>query len=399
MRVFGAALVATFGLMAGGLAGTALAGPGGGAKIVTVPKISKISCVANCGERGALQPGSKIRINGKDLSSVSRVVFLGGRSKADDTAVAINSTAKSIELNIPATAASGRVAVIGEEGIRSKPSRPIRIVPPAPIIAEPELKTTSDTPGGGPKLETGTSTPRKVFFGARRMVVFSYRVTDKGPATATVDLIRTADGQVVKSWPASTVQPGAIATVEWDGTVNNEVQPDGRYAFRLTASGTNGALAKSSAASNSDRDAFDFYGHMFPIRGPHTYSSGAGRFGDDRGGRSHQGEDVFAKCGTPLVAARGGVIKFKQYHSAAGNYIVIDVEGTDLDYAYMHMRSPSPFKTGDRVYTGQVIGQVGDTGRASGCHLHFETWSGPGWYDGGRPLDPLPAMKQWDAVS
>jgi hypothetical protein len=34
-----------------------------------------------------------------------------------------------------------------------------------------------------------------------------------------------------------------------------------------------------------------------------------------------------------------------------------------------------------------------------GCHLHFEQWTSPGWYDGGRPIDPLPDLKRWDRTS
>jgi murein DD-endopeptidase MepM/ murein hydrolase activator NlpD len=51
------------------------------------------------------------------------------------------------------------------------------------------------------------------------------------------------------------------------------------------------------------------------------------------------------------------------------------------------------------VRTGQPIGFVGDTGDADGCHLHFEMWSGPGWYTGGSPFDPLPSLQAWDRVS
>ena len=78
---------------------------------------------------------------------------------------------------------------------------------------------------------------------------------------------------------------------------------------------------------------------------------------------------------------------------------MIDGDGTDVDYVYMHLDQPSPFSPGDRVYTGQTIGAVGDSGNAQGCHLHFEMWSGPGWYDGGKPFDPLPALQAWDSWS
>jgi murein DD-endopeptidase MepM/ murein hydrolase activator NlpD len=130
--------------------------------------------------------------------------------------------------------------------------------------------------------------------------------------------------------------------------------------------------------------------------GPHGYGEFAARFG---GGRGHQGQDVFAACGTPLVAARGGKVKFKQYHSRAGYYLVIDGQRTGIDYAYMHLRSPALVDVGDRVRTGQPIGYVGRTGDATACHLHIEMWTAPGWYDGGHAFDPLPSLLSWDKMS
>ena len=139
--------------------------------------------------------------------------------------------------------------------------------------------------------------------------------------------------------------------------------------------------------------------HVFPIRGKHDYGGAGARFGTGRVGHSHEGHDVFATCGTPLVAARGGVVQFRGYHAAAGNYVVIDGDGTETDYAYMHLEQRTPFRKGDAIATGQRIGSVGDSGNARGCHLHFELWSGPGWYEGGRAIDPLRALKAWDSWS
>jgi len=135
--------------------------------------------------------------------------------------------------------------------------------------------------------------------------------------------------------------------------------------------------------------------HVFPIAGKHDFGGAGADFGSGRAGHSHQGHDVFASCGTPLVAARGGQVQARKYHAAAGNYIVIDANDTATDYVYMHLAEPSPFTRGDTVATGQRIGSVGDSGNARGCHLHFELWAGPGYYEGGRPFDPLPALKAW----
>src|SRR3954451_12797998 len=174
--------------------------------------------------------------------------------------------------------------------------------------------------------------------------------------------------------------------------------PMGRYASRLVAS-AGAAAARTASADDSSRDAFDLRPALFPIRGRHDYGSSEGRFGASRSGHTHQGQDVMAACGTPLRAARGGVIKAKQYQSAAGYYLVIDGQNTGVDMAYMHMAAPSGYDEGDRVRTGDRIGVVGDTGDATACHLHFEMWAAPGWYTGGSPFDPLASLKQWDAYS
>jgi murein DD-endopeptidase MepM/ murein hydrolase activator NlpD len=125
---------------------------------------------------------------------------------------------------------------------------------------------------------------------------------------------------------------------------------------------------------------------VFPIRGPHEYWAG---FGD---GRGHQGADIGAACGTPLVAAAAGKITMSEYHPRAGNYLVIDLKSTDQDLAYMHMTELTTLKVGTTVSAGQVVGFTGDSGNASGCHLHFELWEGE-YYGGGAPVDPIPFLK------
>jgi murein DD-endopeptidase MepM/ murein hydrolase activator NlpD len=251
---------------------------------------------------------------------------------------------------------------------------------------------------GAPVIETGTSRT-KAYVGARRAVTFSYRVSGPVPSALTVELVSAVDGSVVKTWAPVPPAAGEAGSVSWNGRLGRAAAAPGRYSFRLTAATTTGAVARSAQTGDLERDAFDLYDHVFPVRGKHDFGGSGAEFGAGRGGRSHQGHDVFASCGTRLVAARGGRVKFTQYHAAAGHYIVIDGDGSDVDYAYMHLAEPSPFKAGDRVFTGQQIGAVGDSGNAQGCHLHFELWGAPGWYDGGDPFDPLPALQAWDSWS
>jgi murein DD-endopeptidase MepM/ murein hydrolase activator NlpD len=154
-------------------------------------------------------------------------------------------------------------------------------------------------------------------------------------------------------------------------------------------------VASQAAPIDNSRDAFDLYPFTFPVAGRHTYGTGGARFG---GGRGHEGFDVLANCGVKLVAARGGIVRRSGREGAAGYYISITPTADGIgDQAYLHLQRPSPFKAGDRVYTGQQIGTVGDTGRTSACMLHFEQWTGEIWRS--KPVDPFSALKAWDLVS
>jgi murein DD-endopeptidase MepM/ murein hydrolase activator NlpD len=138
-------------------------------------------------------------------------------------------------------------------------------------------------------------------------------------------------------------------------------------------------------------------GPFFPIRGAFRFGTGTAAFG---GGRNHEGQDVFAKCGTPLVAAEAGVVTTNKFHARAGNYLVIDVDGGTHDEMYAHLKAPALPPLGARVEAGTPIGEVGDTGRADGCHLHFEYWDGnwQGVGGAGKPVDPLATLKAWAAA-
>ena len=138
-------------------------------------------------------------------------------------------------------------------------------------------------------------------------------------------------------------------------------------------------------------------GYVFPVRGAHSLGTADNRFGASRGDHSHQGHDVLAPTGTLIVAARGGRVSHRAFQGAAGHYVVIQTND-GFDHVYMHLQAPAIVTVGQVVRAGQPIGRVGCTGRCSGPHLHFEVWAGR-WHAGGRPVDPLPYLRAWDAVS
>ena len=136
------------------------------------------------------------------------------------------------------------------------------------------------------------------------------------------------------------------------------------------------------------------HNYVFPIDGPHDYGDGFGA------GRDHQGQDVFAKCGTKLVANHDARVQVVDRHSRAGNYIVLDTNGSGIDWAYMHLKDRAIPRNGSKVRKGEKIGEVGETGNASGCHLHFEKWTSPGYYEGGHASPSVTkALRKWDRYS
>jgi murein DD-endopeptidase MepM/ murein hydrolase activator NlpD len=97
-----------------------------------------------------------------------------------------------------------------------------------------------------------------------------------------------------------------------------------------------------------------------------------------------------------LVAVRDGRVLRRGYDPVLyGNYLLIHGEGEDSGYFYAHMPRPALVDPGERVFTGELVGAVGETGNARtvGCHLHFEI------HVRGRPIDPEPLLRRWDRYS
>lgn len=84
----------------------------------------------------------------------------------------------------------------------------------------------------------------------------------------------------------------------------------------------------------------------------------------------HKGLDIAAKSGTPVKATADGKVTFAGKKGSYGNFIVID-HGHGMVTRYAHMDTMA-VKRGDRVKRGNIIGEVGNSGRSTGSHLHYE---------------------------
>jgi murein DD-endopeptidase MepM/ murein hydrolase activator NlpD len=215
----------------------------------------------------------------------------------------------------------------------------------------------------------------------------------KRAGTATVQVLNSNGG--VTAGGSATFAAGDSQVFTWNGTYSGGAAPDGTYQLKLSDPGT----AKASVAGGQTQP-FAMYLHAFPLPGPHSFGGADSRFGAPRAGHIHQGQDIPAACGQKEVAFETGTLKVNAYQAGgAGYYIVIHGGLSGTDAVYMHLDAPSPIPAGTAVTAGEVVGHVGDTGDAQGCHLHFERWSAPGWYVGGAPYDPLPELLYWDTYS
>ena len=117
-------------------------------------------------------------------------------------------------------------------------------------------------------------------------------------------------------------------------------------------------------------------GLVRPVRGG-ALTSG---FGASRGRYPHAGLDFAVPIGTPVHAAMDGTVLGHQPTGRTGRYVFLSHPGNRNTY-YGHLSQPQ-VSPGQQVKAGQQIGLSGNTGRSTGPHLHWETWTG------GKPVNP-----------
>ncbi len=109
-------------------------------------------------------------------------------------------------------------------------------------------------------------------------------------------------------------------------------------------------------------------------------------FAEARGRRHHQGLDLAAPEGTPVLATADGLVTLAERSGVSGRLIVIE-HGGGWETRYAHLRRID-VERGQRVARGQEIGTVGRSGNATGAHLHYEV------RHAGLPLDPWPTLRR-----
>ncbi len=149
-----------------------------------------------------------------------------------------------------------------------------------------------------------------------------------------VEVVNRDTGEVVATTIDAAAEPNSTNTATWDGLASDGTPaPNGDYQFRI------GDAAGSGAQATAKSD-FGYHQYRFPLQSKHSYGDGFGA------GRGHQGQDVFAKCGAPIRAVRGGRVQVNSTQSRAGNYVVIDGKGTGVDTMYAHLIRRSPLRKG-----------------------------------------------------
>jgi murein DD-endopeptidase MepM/ murein hydrolase activator NlpD len=183
---------------------------------------------------------------------------------------------------------------------------------------------------------------------------------------------RYRDTEVVKT-------PDSEGCLEAGGSRNNEARSGTADNFTFTSDPLESIRVRGGAKSNT-------YGWV--------------RQNNDGTPRPHQGVDIYAKPGTPVLSVEDGKVIDVDYDKDYGDLVKIEFERNGKKYYafYAHL-SEKAVKVGDSVRAGQIIGRTGTSGNAKGlpaedAHLHFEVHTQPGYrpkLEGRR--DPMPHFR------
>jgi murein DD-endopeptidase MepM/ murein hydrolase activator NlpD len=240
---------------------------------------------------------------------------------------------------------------------------------------------------GAPFNEAGYFTPerpdaRSYRFQVRRGQQLTARFAMRGQRAARLfaDLYEVPEGGTAEFEHLTSADSGAAGIeheIRRDGAVVLLIQPEllsgGRYEIEVTLEPTLG----------------------FPVSG-HDPGAIRSRFGADRdaGRRRHEGVDIFAPRGTPVIAAAGGLATWVGTNELGGNVVMVRDRQRGEGHYYAHLDTQLVTE-GTQVTVGDTIGLVGNTGnaRTTPPHLHFGIYA-----RGQGAVDPVPYLVPPDST-
>lgn len=156
-------------------------------------------------------------------------------------------------------------------------------------------------------------------------------------------------------------------TVDGSGWLSRStagLQPPGQLIERMWDAERARVLAVVKILTAPPPPATDPASFIWPARARITSAFGM------RDGRSHEGVDIDAPDGSPIVAPQAGTVTFAGVKNGFGSTTIID-HGGGISTLYAH-QSKIGVRVGQQVTQGQYIGSVGATGRVTAPHLHYE---------------------------
>jgi len=208
-------------------------------------------------------------------------------------------------------------------------------------------------------------------------------------ATVTIDgqgVRLSPDGVFAFGFAFDQIKPSLVAVTWSDGTVEtqsylptarqydiqhvnglpqNTVTPPPEVLARIKQEAAEIYVARQRDTSGSDFQA----GFDWPAPGIESGVFGSQRIDNGIPMAPHFGVDMAAPTGTPIHAPADGIVSLSADHYLNGGFTLID-HGQGISTSYLH-QSRRLVKEGDMVKRGQLIGKIGQTGRASGPHLHW----------------------------
>lgn len=287
-------------------------------------------------------------------------------------------------------AAPGGTALAADAGGASAPGSTFPTARAGGVVvgsgAAPTARLAAAARGGEPRIQVRFVEQAAAFVVARVVVLRGSRVV------ATIRLGRVRTGRTLTvPWRRGRLAPGRYtvrvhARDRWSNQLRRSGAAPGKRTFVVpgTPSAPTTPVAPRPAGSG-----------VFPVAGPHVYGEGLGA---DRGNHRHQGQDLAAARGMPVVAPLAGTVLYTDYQrGGAGEYVVMNASNGQAFFFAHCMQGSTAVSPGQAVGAGAQLCRVGSTGDSSGPHLHFEIWVG-GWRidKDSRFIDPLPQLRAWD---